>query len=263
MKRRRLAAACLLLSLTLGGCQFLNGLPFGRGGRPIFTEHVTPVTQPLMYLGEVVTFEVVSLTPLAGTAQIALRNHASDETRTQEVPASELADATLKLEADALPGYSENALNRYRLTIATKDASGEAREAGGELWVVGDRRILPPPKRRLASGIGYPEAWPMEGNVDALEAFATAIAEDDWAGQQLTMTRRKLSHDEKPTMPRVPDEAVLWEFLVRGDFPTYALSKEVSGTGQDGVMTPTTLKIVLSLSEPIYVISVKAFEEQP
>ncbi|MNT69257.1 hypothetical protein D3C72_2075650 [compost metagenome] len=77
------------------------------------------------------------------------------------------------------------------------------------------------------------------------------------------MSQRELPPGEKPSRARVPDEAVLWEFLVKGDFPTYALTGELSGTGLETVMTPTTLKIVLTLSEPIYVVSVKAFEDQP
>ena len=262
LMRRCLPAAILFLALTLSGCQLLEGLSFGRGGRAPYVFPVTPITQALMYPGDVVRFEVNAAVPLSGTTRLVLRHRDSDETRIMEVPASELADFTLPLEAETLPGYDADALNRYRLSIETRSASGKPEETGGDFWVVSDRSILPPPRRLIASGVGYPETW-SSGSVASLEALVDKIAKEEWAGKELTVTRRELPPNERPTMPRVPADAVLYEFLVTGEFPRYAIPADLSGTGHDGLMTPTTLKLVLSLSEPIYVISTKAFAEAP
>jgi hypothetical protein len=262
MSIRRLSTAFLSLALLLSGCHLLEGLPFGAGRRPVALEpHVIPQTQPLMYRGDLLAFAVSTSSALVETARITLTHRASAEARIREVPASELAGFTLALEPDALPGYAEDALNRYRIEIATKAASGERRESGGELWVVSDREIQPPPRRRIMSGPGYPESWTTGGSIASLEDFARKIAQEDWGGQDLTMTRRELPKDERPPMPRVPSDAVLWEFLAAGTFPRYALSAELSGTGQETLMTPKQLKIVLTLSNPITVVAVKAFEE--
>ncbi len=259
---RCLTAVFLLLALTLGGCQLLEGLSFGSGGRAPYVSHVSPITQGLMYPGEIVRFEVNKAIPLAGTARLTLRHRDTDETRILEVPASELADFTLKLEADKLPGYVDDALNRYRLSIETKSASGKPEETGGDFWVVSDRSILPPPRRLIASGVGYPESWTSGETLEGLEALVDTIAAGEWAGTELSVSRRELPPDERPPMPRIPKDAVLWEFLVTGEFPKYALPADLSGKGQDGLMKPTTLKLVLSLSKPIYVISTKAFEAE-
>ncbi|MNR89465.1 hypothetical protein D3C72_204310 [compost metagenome] len=260
MNRPLLAAACLSLALTLSGCPLLE--TFGMGGRVSLPPHVTPQTQPLMYQGDVLSFETITEPPLIGTARLTLLNEDSEATKGLEIPASELGKTMLKLEDDLLPGYAEEALNRYRLMIATTDQKGRNMESGDVLWVVSDRSIQPPPQRRAANGTGYPEVW-NTGKVEDLEAFAMAIAQEDWKGQNLTLQRRELAPGERPFKQRIPSHAVLWEFIAEGEFPRYALPADLSGTGNATLTTPTSLKIVLSLSEPAFVITVTAHEAEP
>ena len=260
MTRPLLVAACLSLALILSGCPLLE--TFGMGGRVALEPHVIPQTQPLMYLGDALSFETITEPPLVGAARLTLLNEDSEETKGLQIPASELGKTLLKLEEAMLPGYAEEELNRYRLMIATTDQKGRNMESGGVLWVVSDRGIQPPPQRRAANGTGYPEVW-NTGKVEVLEAFARAIAQEDWKGQNLTLRRRELPPGERPFKPRIPSHAVLWEFIAEGEFPRYALPRDLSGTGNATLMTPTSLKIVLSLSEPAYVITVTAHEAEP
>lgn len=263
MNRPLLAAACLSLALSLGGCHLIEGLPFGRGERHVLhTPGVTPVVRDVMYMGDALTFNLHVAPERLESLTIDLRHLASGHTKRLRPAVSEITAFTVPLETSELPAYRDAELNRYRVSVTTT-TEGVATDTSSEFWVVSDRSIQPPPPRAVAMGGGLPHEWKAGGTIDELEAHAKTIATTGWKGQEVTLTRRKLAQDERPHWNGMPEETEAWEFVASGEFPRYVLPSDLNTLGHDAVVKPNRLRIVLSHSAPVYVLMMKAWEEQP
>ncbi|MNK50777.1 hypothetical protein D3C87_696620 [compost metagenome] len=262
MNRPFLAAACLLFSLALGGCQLLNGTISGteQDTRRLLPG-ATPQTQSVMYLGDTVGFTIDQKPTMPTTTQIELLHLGSEASRSFQLPFSDLETFTMALKEDKLPGYQEDALNRYRLTILMEPEAEPPVMNSREFFVVSDRSIQAIPPRRDNSNARVPTYAKAAGTVEALEALAMEIATRDWKGQGVTMTRRQLSQEEAAFSLSERDDLEAWEFVAMGEYPRYAVPSEFNLLAGDAVMKPTWLRISLSRTEPIYVLSILAVEE--
>ena len=270
MKRPILAAACLSLALMVGGCQLLDALPFGSSTHgPRLHGAAEARLQPVMYLGDEVGFTILQKSTIRTTCKIEFVHLNSEASRSYPIAFSDLKSHRFPLVVGELPGYSEDSLNRYRLTISIKDdeiPTDNDHEAtmnyDQEFFLVADREIQSIPSRRPYPDRTNPTLWNPAGSLEALDALAMEIASGDWKGQGVTLTRQKFEA-EWTSQVGIPSNAELWEVITTGQFPRYAINAEFNLLGRHAVMQPTKLRMVLSRSEPVHVVSIWAEEDLP
>lgn len=261
MRRSLLAAVCLFVSLTAGGCDLLNGLPFGMGGnQPSYLGAAAPKVQSVMYLGDAIGFTILQKPTMPTNVTIELSHLSAEASRSFELPFSELEAFTVPLEAKELPGYAEDAINRYRLSIALTTKSDGQMTDSKEFLVLRDRSILNPPSRPETLDPGLPEG--SEVTVELLESLAKTIATTDWKGQGVTVTRHKFE-DEAVAHFGYPEGTEVWAFDAAGEFPTFLLPAHLNFLGREALVTPNRVQVVLTRTNPVRVVGLMPFPAEP
>ena len=264
-----LAAACLSLALMLGGCQLLDALPFGSGAHePRLHGAAEARVQPVMYLGDEVGFTILQKSTIRTTCKIEFVHLNSEASRSYPIAFSKIESHRFPLVASELPGYSEDSLNRYRLSVSirddetpTDDGQRVSMDFGQEFVLVKDREIQLSPPKRPDTDWNNPTLWTPAGTLEDVEALAMEIASSDWRGQGVTLSSLKLEN-EWNSQVGVPGNAEVWQVVATGEFPRYVVTRDHNRLGRDALMKPNKLWMVLSRSAPVHVISVLA-EEDP
>lgn len=264
-----LAAACLSLALMLGGCQLLDALPFGSGAHePRLHGAAEARVQPVMYLGDEVGFTILQKSTIRTTCKIKVVHLNSEASRSYPISFSKIESHRFPLAASELPGYSEDSLNRYRLSVLIKDDETPRdddhevyMDFGQEFFLVKDREIQVSPPKRPDTDRHNPTLWTPAGTLEEVEALALEIASSDWKGQGVTLSSLKFENEWNSQIG-VPGNAEVWQVVATGEFPRYVVTRDRNLQGRDAVMKPNKLWMVLSRSAPVHVVSVRA-EEDP
>lgn len=228
------------------------------------------------YLGDSLTFMVTGQAP-DGTLTLTF-TPPSGAPIVKEVAFKDLGSFSLPLDPAHVPGLADVPLQTLKLDMTYQVGTDQKADEVRTIQLVKDRDVQKTPPLRAASPStsanpsstsspsppgGDPNDWTPSATDAALEPVARDIAATDWKGQNLTITHRVVTKAEVPVTPNmeIPDGVVLEEFDVKGTFPKYLLPAVVSSTGADAVMQPTELKIVLSQTQMIHVVSQKAYAQ--
>jgi hypothetical protein len=218
---------------------------------PSFFYHLA-VPGTNVYTGTELRYEA-SGTPPEGGVHLTIK--AGGQQTERDVLFADMPGWSLKLQPDQVPGLNA--------TDAVQQVTVEERYGNGTgtstFNVVKDRE----------ADLNTP-SWPYDDNWgqptsthDALEAFARDLASNAWKGTGLAMTDHVVDRSQVEIIPYANDKwmpagTILHEFDVTGTFPKYMLSDQRTTTGRYEVYAPTQLKIVLSETTPIHVMSLKA-----
>jgi hypothetical protein len=227
--------------------------PSGPVTPPTFRYHMA-VPGSNVYQGQELRYET-SGTPIEGSVHLTIK--AGGQQTERDVRFADMATWSLKLQPDQVPGLND--------TDAAQQVIVEERYGNGvgtgTYVVVKDRdAILDAPSWPAYDNWGQPAA-----THDALEAFARDLAENGWKGAGISISDHVVDRAQVDIIPYandtwMPAGTVLHEFDVSGTFPKYLLPDQRTATGRYEVYAPTQLKIVLSETTPIHVMSLKALD---
>ncbi|HEY9724675.1 MAG TPA: hypothetical protein V6D47_21920 [Oscillatoriaceae cyanobacterium] len=210
------------------------------------------------YLGDKLTFTVTGEAP-DGTLTMTL-TPPSGPPIVKQIAYKDLSDFSLPLDPAHVTGLADVSLQTLKVQLTYENTTETH-----TVQLVADHDVQQSPLLRATGKAPQgsdPNDWTASASDADLEPLARDIATTDWKGQNLTITHQAISSAQAPTMPNqtIPDGVVLEEFDVKGTFPKFLVPAVASSTGADAVMQPTELKIVLSQTEMIHVVSLKAYE---